>query len=383
MPSITPTHDPKYHLWGLIGIRNGARSSGELRQYILQRNDAFAQRFRLMVRDSPMEKIGDLIALELEQMGYILRETSGYRLTGKGNELSLALENKETAQAAVTNDFMPTMISTFEDMQIFLEKILGLEDGVFIPKVPSVSEVYETTQDFDLSSYLKRCKTYISSKWNWATPLQWNEDILSEKTEHWVEESTSNRPFDLARALYRDYFLARYFGGELGDVKYKVIRDRFHYFGLANYSEHLPDFDGEVMYPLIWKERKVRYAKTIVLDQETYYHSHPSWQEISKEFLSALWEVHRSSPGVGYVPVMDLRDRICFNLRISDYDFDNLLRQAHIEGQRGHTSIRILADPTNLGGRETSKKRIPIDFGEATGMGVRTLIALDVSAQKS
>jgi hypothetical protein len=383
MPSITPTHDPKYHLWGLIGIRNGARSSGELRQYILRRNDAFAQRFRLVVRDSPMEKIGDLIALELEQMGYILRETSGYRLTSKGNNLSLALENKETAQVAVTNDFMPTMISTFDDMQIFLKEILRLGDAILIPKVPNVSEVYKNIQDFDLSSYLKRCKTYISSKWTWPFPLQWNEDVLSEKTEHWVKESTSTKPFDLARALYRDYFLNQYFKGELGDVKYKVIRDRFHYFGLANYSEHLPDFDGEVMYPLIWRERKTRYTRPIVLGQETYYYSHPSWQEISKEFLSALLEVHRDYPGVGYVPVMDLRDRVCFKLRISDHDFDNLLRQAYIEGQRGHTPIRILADPTNLGGRETSKKRMPIDFGEATGMGVRTLIALDVSAQKS
>jgi len=383
MPSVTPTHDPKYHLWGLIGIRTGATSGGELRQYILKRNDAFAQRFSLMIRDSPMEKIGDLIALELEQMGYIVREASGYRLTSKGNDLSLALENKETAQEAVTNDFMPTMISTFGDMRIFLERILELGEGIFIPKVPSVSEAYETTQNFDLSSYLKRCKTYISSKWNWTTTLQWNEDVLARKTEHWVEESTSTKPFDLARALFRDYFLDQYFGGELGDVKYKVIRDRFHYFGLANYSEHLPDFDGEVMYPLIWKEPKVRHAKPIVLGEKTYYYSHPSWQEISKEFLSRLWEAHRSSPGVGYVPVMDLRDRVCFRLKISDFDFDKLLRQAHIEGQRGHTPLRILADPTNLGGRETSKKRIPIDFGEATGMGVRTLITLDVSAQNS
>jgi len=383
MPSVTPIHDPKYHLWGLIGIRNGIRSSNELRECVLKRNDMFTERFGLLVRDSPMAKIGELIAWELEQMGYILREPAGYRLTATGNDLSSALENNATAQEAVMNEFMPNMIAAFDDMQVFLKYLLQLEDGIFVPGVPGISEVPGGTQGFALPSYLQQCKTYISSKWNWTTPLLWDDKLLAEKTEYWIRESTSTKPYDLARALYRDYFLTKYFGGELGDVKYKVIRDRFHYFGLANYSEHMPVFDGEVMYSLIWNKAKTEYAKPIVLCGKTYFRSRPSWKDISENFLSALWDIHRGFPGVGYVPVMDLRDGVCFKLRISDMDFDDLLRQARIEGQRGHTPIRILADPSNLGSRETSKKRIPIDFGKKTGMGIRTLIALEAATQKS
>jgi len=240
-----------------------------------------------------------------------------------------------------------------------------------------------TTSNSDRATYLKLCQAYISSRWKWVTPLQWNEDLLAKKIEYWIKVSTSPKPYDIAKAAYRDYFLSRYFKEELGDVKYKIIRDRLHYFGLVNYSEHLPDFDGEIMYPLIWNKQKVPYAKPIALLGNTLYYSKPSWKEISKEFLSTLWQTHKSLPGAGFVPVMDLRDKVCFMLRISDMSFDNLLKQARIEGQRGNTTIRIFADPSDLSARETSKKRMPIDFGADTGMGVRTLISLKICEQKS
>lgn len=383
MPSVTSNHDPKYHLWGLIGIKNGAQSSADLRECIMKANDDFVRHFRLMIRDSPMQKVGELIALELEQMGYIIRDPNGYRLTEKGMTLSCALENDSSSWNAVIEDFMPTMLSTFEEMRIFVRKILQFENGTFIPKVPAVTEVFGSSQSYDQTSYLQQCKTYISSHWNWNFPLKWDEGSLSEKIAYWTRESTSTKPSDLAKAIYRDYFLSQYFGGELGDVKYKVIRDRLHYFGLVNYSEHLPQFDGEVMYPLVWRAPKLPYARPLVLAGDTLYMSNPTWTEISKDFLSALWEVHQSSAGVGYVPVMDLRDKVCLILKISDMSFNNLLKQARIEGQRGNSPIRILADASDLLGRETSKKRIPIDFGRESGMGVRTLISLNLCEQKS
>jgi hypothetical protein len=365
-----------------VGIRNGAKSSDELREHILKCNDKFTRRFGLVIRDSPMQKVGDLIALELEQMGYILRKSSGYQLTEKGNNLATDLENNAKAMDAVIRDFMPTMVSTFDDIQIFLKKVLDLEDGIFIPKVPGIFDLRGMKSN-DRATYLKLCRDYISSKWNWGSPLQWDDDLLTKKIEYWVKESTSPKPYDIAKAAYRDYFLSQYFKEELGDVKYKIIRDRLQYFGLVNYSEHLSEFDGEIMYPLIWNKQKVPYAKPMTLLGNAFYSSNPSWKDISAEFLSTLWQTHKSLPGAGFVPVMDLRDKVCFILRISDMSFDNLLKRARIEGQRGKTKIRIYADPSDLSARETSKKRMPIDFGADTGMGVRTLISLSVYEQKS
>ena len=132
------------------------------------------------------------------------------------------------------------MISTFEDIQLFVKKMLPSENGIYIPKVPSVSEVFPSKQNYDLQAYLEQCKTFISRNWKWSfSSLKWNEDSLDAKINYWTKKSTSEKPFDIAKATYRDYFLDQYFGGELGDVKYKVIRNRLHYFGLLNYSEHL------------------------------------------------------------------------------------------------------------------------------------------------
>jgi len=206
-----------------------------------------------------------------------------------------------------------------------------------------------------------------------ANRLTWDEHLLSEKVQHWRRVSTSKKLYDFAKTVFRDYFLTIYFRGDFGDIKYKVLRDRLHYFGIINWSEHLLGLDGEMLYSLLWEDKVKKYAKEIKVADKLYYYSHPSWREISKDFVLTLWRVHRDFPtGVGYVPVMDLRDNICYELKISDYDFDVLLRRAFLEGQKGRIPLKILADPSRI---EGTSKRLPIDFGR--GMGLRTYISLE------
>lgn len=374
MSSVNVINDPKYHLWGILAIANGMSSYSDIRLFILKRIRAFNGRYNLSTRMSPLEKVGDLVVSELNQMGYVQKENKVVSLTSKGKELCAKLQDKQTARDATINDFMVAMYEAFHEIKIFLEHLDEAHGFILIPKIPNLGTAKEIIRKTELSldDYLKACQHYITSKWNLGKKLSWNESLLSEKVEYWRRVSTSKRIYDLARTIFRDYFLTTYFGGDFGDVKYKVLRDRLHYFGVINWSEHLSGLNGEMLYSLIWKDKKVKYAKEIKMADTLYYHSYPSWKEISKDFVSTLWKVHRNFPtGVGYVPVMDLRDNVCFKLKISDYDFDFLLKKAFLEGQKGRIPLKILADPSRI---DVSSKRLPINFGR--GMGLRTLISL-------
>jgi hypothetical protein len=348
-----------------------------IRKFILEQNESFSRRYELGIKDFPLERVGQWVSFELEQMGYVRKETDTFSLTEKGKEFVAKLLDNRVARDAVINDFFASMIENFPETRSFLDHLQQL-DILYIPSVPSISEAQKILGIQGLpnqETYLEACKQHIQARWRFRQPLSWNEELLTTKIKYWLDVSKSTRDYSIAKTIFRDYFLDTYFKGEFGDVKYKFLRDRFHYFGMVNWSEHLLEFDGEILYSLVWLDERMPYSKKIHLGAEIYYYSRPAWKEIFKEFITALWEVYKKSPGVGYVPVMDLRDSVCYKLKISDYDFDCLLKEAFLEGQKQRIPIKISADPSKI--PETSKKRLPVDFGK--GMGIRTLIALERS----
>lgn len=374
MTSVNPINDPKYHLWGLLAISKGMSSSSNVRLFILKRIRLFNRRYRLTTRESPLEKVGEMVVSELEQMGYVQKSNNMSLLTSKGKELCTRLQDRKTARDATITDLMVSMFEAFPEMKIFLDHLQRADGFVYIPKIPGLGRAKKIVRKSELSpnDYLQACQRYITTNWKLSRPLNWEKHLLSEKVQYWMRVSTSKKLYDLAKTIFRDYFLTTYFGGDFGDVKYKVLRDRLHYFGVINWSEHLLGLDGEMLYSLLWKDKRTKYAKEIRIADKLYYYSHPSWKEISRDFVPTLWRIHKSFPGVGYVPVMDLRDNICYRLKISDYDFDVLLKRAFLEGQKGRIPVKILADPSII---TVSSKRLPINFG--SGMGLRTLIALE------
>ena len=64
---------------------------------------------------------------------------------------------------------------------------------------------------------------------------------------------------------------------------------------------------------------------------------------------------------IGYVEVADLRDRVCFELGIPDHIFDDFLKRAIEDGQKGNMPVRVYLD-SSLGQSLPLPKRAPLEL---------------------
>jgi len=68
----------------------------------------------------------------------------------------------------------------------------------------------------------------------------------------------------------------------------------------------------------------------------------PDWENFAPEFIKVLQQVYQGLPRpIGYVEVADLRDRVCFELRLPDYLFDDFLKRTVQSGQKDELPLEF------------------------------------------
>ena len=83
-------------------------------------------------------------------------------------------------------------------------------------------------------------------------------------------------------------------------------------------------------------------------------------------FVAALKRAYSNAyRPTGYARVADLRDRVCFELRLPDFGFDELLKRCVKASQHDKLPLRTYLD-SSLSQPVTVLKRAPLEFGEGT-----------------
>ncbi len=105
------------------------------------------------------------------------------------------------------------------------------------------------------------------------------------------------------------------------------------------YTDNLKDAPGRLIFPVSVFLPEASSPDFIIQDgvsspegESLFYHM-PNWKQHSKTFMSTLYDVHWGvSRRVGsfYVSLLDVRDEVCRQIRISATWFDELLEQAVI-----------------------------------------------------
>jgi len=153
--------------------------------------------------------------------------------------------------------------------------------------------------------------------------------------------------------------------------------------GILNITEFHPGFSGKMIYPtsIIYKKIKSTEFKKIYeypTGDFLYVHN-PSF---SDSFISSLYESYielKRSHTTYFVNLNDIRDIVCYKLKISNKKFSDLLSEAYELNLKGTLSISISLEADKLPSEKAVYlTRDPILIGGK----VKNIIAIEINTNK-
>lgn len=153
--------------------------------------------------------------------------------------------------------------------------------------------------------------------------------------------------------------------------------------GILNITEFHPGFSGKMIYPtsIIYKKIKSNEFKKIYEypTGEFLYIHNPSF---SDSFISSLYESYielKRSHTTYFVNLNDIRDIVCYKLKISNKKFSDLLSEAYELNLKGTLSISISLEADKLPSEKAVYLiRDPILIGGK----VKNIIAIEINTNK-
>jgi len=201
-------------------------------------------------------------------------------------------------------------------------------------------------------------------------------------------ESFDARKYDAVLKRVRDFWL-KYFLKDLYDYRFSLASfDIWAYrgkqIGVLHITEFYPDpnFNGRIVYPLSvvktsTTSRRFREVLTYSDGLRLYLHQ-LSWdrEKDREEFVQSLHQAYlnvRQSVRSYFVNLLNVRERVCYNLKIPEFLFDEFLSHAcHEERLKIRISLEVDKLPEETSAMYLKRAPVMID-----GKG-RNIIAIDL-----
>lgn len=188
------------------------------------------------------------------------------------------------------------------------------------------------------------------------------------------------------RDFWYDFFLRNIYNYTYSLNTFDIWIYRAKQVGIVNATEFFPNFNGRIVYPTSVIvddtpnpdfEKIFEYNKNLSL----YLHS-PSWEkeEIQENFVASLTNIYftmKQTSRSYFVNLADIRELVCYNLKISDYLFNDFLQKAYKLNLAGKLRINISLESDRLP-QETQAiylKREPILINDS----YKNIIAIDLT----
>jgi len=181
---------------------------------------------------------------------------------------------------------------------------------------------------------------------------------------------------DTIRDAMTRFALARWVPG-LGVVDFEIFSSRGSTLGLLNYTDRLDGAYGRVVYPTSWSSRsaapqwipagslaEIEYA-TADGALEQWVHD-PGWSKEKARFLKEILAAYvrlNARKRTLYVRVADLRDMVCYAMRLPDHEFDRFLEKVFhltMQGEIGELQVSLEADEVKEVRGSQATKRNPL-----------------------
>ncbi|MCK4764487.1 MAG: hypothetical protein KAW12_19970 [Candidatus Aminicenantes bacterium] len=192
------------------------------------------------------------------------------------------------------------------------------------------------------------------------------------------------------RKFWLKTFLNQIYGYKSGFPSFDIWTYRGKQIGALHVTEFYPGFSGRIVYPT-----------SVIVDHETngdfeklfdyangyslYIHS-PSWAdpENQDKFVDALLDAYFSSRKTNrsyFVGLPDIRELVCYKMRISQHLFNVFLEKAYLLNLKGELKVKISLEADKLP-HETNAmylKREPV----MVNAKYRNIIAIDIAERRN
>lgn len=158
------------------------------------------------------------------------------------------------------------------------------------------------------------------------------------------------------RKFWLNYFLRHVYNYPHSFATFNIWVERGKQLGLIHTTEFYPDFDGRLVYPtslIIDKTRNKDFELMFEYpDNKKLYMHKPDWDgkkirgasKAQESFINALVESYfdiRKSRRTHFIRLPDLREKVCYKMRIPSFVFDDFLEKIYIMNLKGEVDLKV------------------------------------------
>ena len=189
------------------------------------------------------------------------------------------------------------------------------------------------------------------------------DKILSKKPEKEFDQSKYNAIIGRIRKYWLNYFLKDIYHYNFSYDTFNLWIERGKQLGIIHSSEIYPEFDGRLVFPtsvIIKKNNNPDLKELYSYENDHKLFSHiPKWDRMDSKrkpvvqntFVESLYHSYydlRRTRKSHFVRLSDLREKVCYKMRIPMFVFNDFLEKAYLKNLRGELPIQISLEADRL-----------------------------------
>lgn len=233
---------------------------------------------------------------------------------------------------------------------------LGFDKSSFVTnkQVLEYSRALRLQLENDIKTYTKKIEVSLAEEEEALINKLKVDDIISGSIDHSFDSKKYNSLLGRFRKYWLNYFLKNIYGYEYSFDTFNIWVERAKQIGILHTTEFFPDFSGRIIYPtsIITKatsNQDFTEIFTYTTGEKLFIH-YPQWSTFQESFIRTLQEEYyiiQKSKKTHFVNLLDLKERVCFKLKISGYAFDRFLEQTYslnLQSKLNKIQISLEAD---------------------------------------
>lgn len=216
---------------------------------------------------------------------------------------------------------------------------LGFDKSSFVTnkQVLEYSQALRLKLENDIKTYTKKTVVSLVEEEEMLINKLKGDNIITGNINQSFDSDKYNALLSRFRKYWLNYFLKNIYGYEYSFDTFNLWVERAKQIGILHTTEFFPDFSGRIIYPtsIIAKSTNNKdFLKVFAYKTgEALYIHDPQWNTFQEPFIKTLQEeyyVLQSSKKTHFINLLDLKERVCFKLKISGFIFDKFLEQTYL-----------------------------------------------------
>lgn len=189
----------------------------------------------------------------------------------------------------------------------------------------------------DIKTYTKKTVVSLVEEEDILINKLKSDKIITEYINQSFDSDKYNALLSRFRKYWLNYFLKNIYGYEYSFDTFNIWVERAKQIGILHTTEFFPDFSGRIIYPTSIITRNTNnkdFFEAFAYETGEFLYIHePQWDIFQEPFIKTLQEeyyVLQSSKKTHFINLLDLKERVCFKLKISGFTFDKFLEQTYL-----------------------------------------------------